>query len=143
MPSTYLEPQKELPVSHAVDVLVAGGGPSGVAAAVGAARAGANTLIIENTGSFGGMWTNGLVITLAGFNSWLTPYRRCVGGVGGEWVRRATALGGAEDNRSWVLNSDPEIMKLIADQLLTEAKVTCLLHTRMVATICEENAIRG
>ena len=79
---------EQLDVFAEVDVLVVGGGPAGVSAAVGAARAGANTMIVEALGSFGGMWTNGLVITLAGFNSWLEPYQRCVGGVAGEWIRR-------------------------------------------------------
>jgi hypothetical protein len=137
------EPSRKLPIRHEVDVLVVGGGPSGVAAALGAARIGAKTMLIERLGSFGGMWTNGLVITLAGFNSWLTPYRRCVKGVTGEWLERAAALDGAEDNRSWVLNSDPEIMKLTADQLITEAGIQPLLHTLMVDVIREENRLRG
>ncbi|MBN1317498.1 MAG: FAD-dependent oxidoreductase, partial [Anaerolineales bacterium] len=88
----YFQPQTELDVIAEVDVLVVGGGPAGVSAALGAARAGADTMIVERLGSFGGMWTNGLVITLAGFNSWLRPYRRCVDGVTGEWLRRAAAL---------------------------------------------------
>ena len=111
----YSEPARELHVLAEVDVLVVGGGPSGVCAAIGAAKAGADTMLVESLGSFGGMWTNGLVTTLGGFNSWLRPYRRCVDGVMGEWLRLATEKGGAEDNRSWVLSSDPEIMKLAAD----------------------------
>ena len=143
MTKLYQESEKSLNVYATVDVLVAGGGPAGVSAAVGAAQAGAKTLIVENLSSFGGMWTNGMVITLAGFNNWLKPYQRCVGGVGGEWVRRAAMLGGAEDNRNWALNSDPEIMKLIADQLLIEKGVLCLLHAKITDVILEGNSIRG
>lgn len=143
MTEMYRESEKLLNVYASVDVLVAGGGPAGVSAAVGAAQTGAKTLIVENLSSFGGMWTNGLVITLAGFNNWLKPYQRCVGGVGGEWIQRAALLGGAEDNRNWALNSDPEIMKLVADQLLLEKGVLCLLHAKMTDAILEGNTIRG
>jgi hypothetical protein len=89
------------------------------------------------------MWTNGLVITLAGFNSWLKPYRRCVAGATGEWLQRAAALGGAEDNRSWALNSDPEIMKLVADEMLLEAGVRCYLHTWMAEPILDGIEVKG
>src|SRR5690606_1606568 len=140
---TFSEPARKLVVRDEVDVLVVGGGPSGVAAAVGAARAGARTMIVENLGSFGGMWTNGLVITLAGFNSWLRPYDRVVKGVTEEWIVTAAAIGGPEDNRSWVLSSDPEIMKLIADQLLIDAGVKCLLHSWVADVVMEGDNLRG
>ena len=53
--------RKELPISAEVDVVVAGAGSAGVAAAVAAARMGMKTLVIEQFGSVGGMATNGLV----------------------------------------------------------------------------------
>ena len=120
---TYAEPGRELPVIAEVDVLVVGGGPAGVGAAVGAARTGATVFLVEEMGAFGGMWTQGLVITLAGYNSWLQPHRvRVVDGVGGDWLRRATLIGGAVDHDGWVLSTDPEKMKLVADQMLMPAR---------------------
>lgn len=139
----YTEPAKEIPVIEEVDVLIVGGGPSGVPAAIGAAREGAKTMIIENLGSFGGMWTNGMVITLAGFNSWLKPYDRVVKGVTEEWIIEAEKLNGAETNRSWVLSSDPEVMKLVADRMLLEAGVKCLLHTWVAEVIVEDGVLKG
>ena len=82
----YIEKAREIDIIDEVDVLVVGGGPAGIGAAVGSARAGASVMIIEAMGSFGGMWTNGMVITLAGFNNWLRPYQRCVNGIMGEWL---------------------------------------------------------
>ena len=47
MALTYTEPARQIPVYGEYDVVVAGGGPAGFAAAVSAARAGAKTLLIE------------------------------------------------------------------------------------------------
>lgn len=137
------EAPKRTPIIAEVDVLVVGGGPSGVAAAIGAAQSGAKTMLIERHGSLGGMWTAGLVITLAGFNSWLRPYTRCVDGVGGMWLRRAASMGFAQDDESWALNSDPEGMKLVADALLEEHGVRCLFHTWCATAIVKDNLVTG
>lgn len=139
----FVEKQKELPIIDDVDVLVVGGGPSGVGASIGAAKTGARTMVVENLGSFGGMWTNGLVITLAGFNNWLRPYERNVNGIMGEWLAKAEKRGGAENSRSWVLDSDPEIMKAVADEMMLEYNVKCLLHTWVADTIVEDDQIKG
>ena len=137
------EPDREIEVIDDVDVLVVGGGPAGVCAAVAAARAGARTFLVERHGFFGGMWTAGMVITLAGYNAWLRPYARCVDGVAGEWLRRAAAKDGAEDNDGWVLNSDPEVMKRVADALLEEAGVQCLFHTWGAMPIMKGRQVDG
>ncbi len=139
----YEEKARELDIIADVDVLVVGGGPAGISAAIGASRAGAKVMLVESQGSFGGMWTNGLVTTLGGFNSWLRPYRRSVDGVVGEWLRLAASKNGAEDNRSWVLSSDPEVMKVTADELLSKNDVSLLLHTWVADTIMEGNVIKG
>jgi NADPH-dependent 2,4-dienoyl-CoA reductase/sulfur reductase-like enzyme len=50
MTDTIQEPARDIPVAADVDVLVAGGGPAGIAAALSAARAGARTMIVERYG---------------------------------------------------------------------------------------------
>jgi flavin-dependent dehydrogenase len=137
------EPARNTSVLSRVDVLVVGGGPAGVSAAVAAARAGAKTMLVEQHGALGGMWTMGLVTTLAGYNLWLRPYTRCVDGVPGEWLRRATEMGLAEDNDSWVLNSDAEGMKLVADTLIEEAGVEYLYHTWCASAIMDGTQLKG
>src|SRR4051812_50172433 len=52
---------RDIPVDESFDVLVAGGGPAGAAAAISAARLGAKVLLVESTGCLGGMGTSGLV----------------------------------------------------------------------------------
>jgi hypothetical protein len=141
---TYAEPARDIPVIADVDVLVVGGGPAGVGAAVGAAQTGASVFLVEEMGALGGMWTQGLVITLAGYNSWLQPHRvRVVDGVGGDWLRRATAVGGAVDHDGWVLSTDPEKMKLVADELLEESGVEFLLHVLATYPILGGDTVRG
>ena len=57
MPDFISEPQREIPVSHDVDVVVAGGGTAGIAAAVCAARLGLSVVMVENSATPGGMVT--------------------------------------------------------------------------------------
>lgn len=57
----FLEEAREIPVIGNVDVLVLGGGPAGVGAAVAAAREGAAVMLIEQTGDVGGVATSGMM----------------------------------------------------------------------------------
>ena len=59
-PATY-SLRREILIEEGYDVVVAGGGPAGTAAAVCAARLGAKVLLVESTGCLGGMGTSGLV----------------------------------------------------------------------------------
>ncbi len=61
----YLEPARNIPVLATTEVLVVGGGPSGIAAAMSAAREGAATMLIERFGCFGGMMTTAGVESIA------------------------------------------------------------------------------
>ncbi len=56
---TKKELHKRRPIDDSWDVIVAGGGPAGCAAAIASAREGAKTLLIESTGMLGGMSTAG------------------------------------------------------------------------------------
>jgi hypothetical protein len=58
---TVLEPVRETKVCREAEVIIVGGGPGGVSAAISAARAGASTVLIERYGHLGGMATGGLV----------------------------------------------------------------------------------
>ena len=61
---TYSMTPRSIPMDDSWDVIVAGGGPAGCAAATAAAREGAKTLLIEQTDSLGGMGTSALVPAL-------------------------------------------------------------------------------
>ncbi len=120
------------------DVIVSGGGPAGVAAALAAARRGARTLLVERYGFCGGMATAALVNPWAG-HAWHDHVdeqsgRRAslIGGVFKEVASRLREGGGFGS----VLSDsafDEELLKRVYDALLLEAGVTVRYHTYVTA----------
>lgn len=104
------------------DVLVAGGGVAGVAAAVSAARQGARTLLVEIYGFLGGMATAGLVNPF--MSSFTSTGQPLVGGFFSEICARMKDLGGVF-GRAF----DPEAMKYAAQEMILESGGELLLHT--------------
>src|SRR5271168_622490 len=64
------EPARQVPVFAETDVLVVGGGPAGTAAAIAAARLGADVLLVERYNHLGGLSTGGLVIWIDRMTDW-------------------------------------------------------------------------
>ena len=60
-----VEPKRNIPVLDVCDVLVIGGGPAGLSAALSAKRAGADTILLERYGCFGGVITTVGIETIA------------------------------------------------------------------------------
>jgi len=58
------EPSRQIKVVHETDVVVVGGGPGGIGAALAAARNGVSTVLVERYGPLGGMATGGLVLMI-------------------------------------------------------------------------------
>src|ERR1700738_22535 len=67
---TIFEPARQVPVFAETDVLVIGGGPAGTAAAIAAARIGADVLLVERANHLGGLATGGLVIWIDRMTDW-------------------------------------------------------------------------
>jgi len=124
------------------DVLVAGGGMAGIAAATAAARSGARTLLVEQAGWLGGMGITGATGLHSFFNLFAAhpgaARQRVVAGLAQELVDRCEALGGGVghvrmerggDFVSMITPVEPEVFKLVAARMCLEAGVTLLLHT--------------
>lgn len=120
--SSWSEPPKNLP-QFGADVLVCGGGPAGIAAAIVAARQGAKVLLVERYGRLGGMAVHGLVGPLMGqVQSQLVE----------EVLRR---IGGR--------NADPNRMDLEYAALVQEAGAKLLLHAWALQATLQNNRVTG
>jgi hypothetical protein len=138
---TIVEPSREIPVVDEVDVLVAGGGPAGIAAATAAARVGARTMLVERYGYLGGLATGGLVLFMDELFD--KQGERCIGGVYWEAMERLRAIGGLAEERPKRLHVDSELLKVVADEMCVEAGVTLRLHSWAVDALVEEGRVTG
>ena len=83
---TIPEPNKEVKVTRECDVVVVGGGPGGIGAAVAAARNGADTVLVERYGYLGGMGTGGLVTIIPCLSDFDGNMQ--IAGINQEWIDR-------------------------------------------------------
>lgn len=130
---------KEIEVSKYADVIVAGGGPAGVAAAIASARQGADTILLERNGFLGGMGTAALVNPFMSFSAGKT---QLVKGIFQEMIDRlkeAGAFGGT--GHAW--SFDVEIYKYVLNEMVLEAGVRLQLHSYVVDAVTEGTKVQG
>jgi glycine/D-amino acid oxidase-like deaminating enzyme len=146
-PETITLPARKAMVGGEADVLVVGGGPAGIGAALGAADAGARVILAERYGFLGGNATAALVMPLMSFHTQRAAFERpdgaklfptdhgpgepVVAGVLARLLGRLIASGGAlapSLATGYVVPFDPELFKLEVLDLLDEAGVELLFH---------------
>jgi hypothetical protein len=160
------EPARSTPLYGDCDVLVVGGGPAGTAAAVAAGRLGADVVLIERYNHLGGLSTGGLVSWIDRMTDW--DGELVVAGVGAElidrcgpdatigpspdlwgsndpvqaayWRVRTAAL---RDTVHWSPTVDPEVLKLVTNDIIRESNVHTMLHCWVVATIVADGRVTG
>ncbi len=130
------------------DVVVAGGGPAGINAAIAAGRAGAKTLLVERYGFLGGMSTVALVYPWMTFHT--ETGRQVIKGIAQEIVERLMEIGGSPGHlrdtvgfTNTVTPYHPEKYKLLALDMLEEAGVEVLVHSFVDQVEVEENIIKN
>lgn len=128
--------QRDLEVRHEVDVLVVGGGPAGVAAAVSAARQGAKVFLAEATACLGGLGTSGMV---PAFMQFTDGVNFLAGGIGEEILNKMWKYGGKIEGSEYSIKV--EALKRVYDDIVTEAGVDFTLHTQMVAVDAEDGLV--
>ncbi len=166
MNKTIIEPSKEIPVAAECDVLVVGGGPAGSAAAVSAARMGANTILLERYGHLGGMASGGFVLWIDRMTDWTG--KQVIAGFANDLLDRIPKEGllgppdqlwGSSDPKlveywqdrmsafngmiTWSPMVDPEMLKLASLDVVKEQGVNLRLHSWGVAAIQEGEEVRG
>ena len=156
------EPTKKIPVVAETEVLVVGGGPAGISAALGAARAGVDVMIVERYGCFGGVITQAMIGTIAWYR-----YAQTVdaGGIGLEFEKRSKIMDATIDVLGNIKNKemvkaleqeglmiegkatyeilDTELFKYVLDELIQEAGIRPLLHCTAVQVIMDGDIIKG
>jgi glycine/D-amino acid oxidase-like deaminating enzyme len=154
-------PPRRAQLAADADVLVVGGGPAGLGAALGAAEAGARVVLAERYGFLGGNATAALVMPLMSFHTqhpraekkgsttlFPTDHGRgepVIAGALTKLLDRLVKAGGAiapSMKTGYVVPFDPEILKLVALDLLDEAGVRYLFHA-FASEVIGERVVKG
>ena len=137
------EPAREVPILLESDVLVVGGGPSGVAAALSAARMGMKTCLVERYNHLGGLWTGGLVLPLNCTHGLSQEAQRTqvIHGISGEITDRLRRLNMVRGEVNPLV--DPEACKYVLEKMMQEAGVTVVYHAWAAGAVMDGRTIRG
>ena len=166
------EPARDTPVLARTDVLVVGGGPAGVSAAIAAARAGAEVTLVERYGSLGGLATGGLIVLLLSLDD--GRGRQVIGGLCEELTQRMVAAGGAfhpprgewgcddpelvkryfgwglvwggasaQHRVRYSVAYDPEVMREVLNELVLESGARLHFHMWAAEAIVDDDRVRG
>ena len=141
---TITEPSREIPVRAEADVLVIGGGPSGIMAAEAAADRGTKVMLIENRGYLGGNLTIGLpILSFLDVNG-----KQCIRGYAQDFIDRMAARGASSDHKRCRLHMsltiiDPETVKDVALEILREKGVEVLMYVFAAGVVKDGDKVRG
>jgi hypothetical protein len=149
----------ETPVVARHQVVVAGGGPSGVIAAVASARSGADTLLLERYAFLGGNGTAGLMTCYNGFRNQRPPEAlQTVKGIPAEYIAELVGLGGVADmdnyertvphdvnkgDLPYTVPFDAEAAKIACFNLVKKEGVKLRLHSWAVAPMLDGSRVEG
>lgn len=150
MSKIIYEINREIPVVKEADVVVVGGGPGGLGAAVMAARSGVKTLLVERYGQLGGMASLGEV------HPFMTNHHNgiCMDKpVYVDWVRKMLeylppeikdGINDPSEVDTWLLRSiNKDVAALAAEDLCLEAGVELLYHHQLADVIVKDRVIES
>jgi hypothetical protein len=159
---TVTLPARQGRVGGDCDVLIVGGGPAGLGAAMGATGAGAKVILAERYGFLGGNATAALVMPLTSFHTHHHhrptprsqrllpadhgPGEPLVAGALAQFLERLIAAGGAiapSLDTGYTVPFDPEIFKLVAMQMLDDARVQFLFHAFASGVTQSDDGVDG
>lgn len=141
---TIAEPAREIGVRKETDVLIIGGGPSGIMAALAAAEDGLNVMLIESRSFVGGNMTIGLPIL--GFLG--QKGNQIIKGLPQKLIDRLKAVQASSEHRPCPLHMsltlvEPEAVRTVALQMLVEANVEVLFYAFCAGVVMEGDELKG
>ena len=163
---TVREPARDIPLYGECDVLVVGGGPSGTAAAVAAARLGADVILLERYNHLGGLATGGLVIWIDRMTDWdgreviqgfarevfeRLPKHAVAGPERSEWGSRDPRRAAFWSQRTsafhgvvtWSPTIDPERLKLLSQEMVLAQQAKLVFHSWAALPLLVDGAVAG
>jgi len=149
MNKTISVPGRDIPVLADADVVVAGGGPSGFAAAVTAARDGLRVILIERYGFLGGLATAGAVGTICGlYLHHPDRVEQLIGGFASELTGALAARRGAfgpiiREGFTALLYNPWHMKRLCDDWIEKEKNINLLLHSTVADAVVSDGVIRA
>ena len=126
---------KSIDVYDTSDIIVVGGGPSGVSAAVAASRLGKKVILIEQSGTLGGSSILSMVAEIMNFDDGVNFI---CNGIGKEIFNRLNLE--IKNKRDWH-NVRFEELKRLYDDLILESGVNVMFYTRLVDVICDNGNV--
>ena len=132
------EEGKDIPIIHSSDVVVLGGGPAGVSAAISVARMGIDVTLIERYGYLGGQATGGLVIVLCGLTD---GKNQVIKGLCQEFIDELKAMNAVKRLGQDVV-FDPEALKYVFDRYIQKYNVKIYFHSLACSMISEANKVK-
>ncbi len=141
---TIFEPARDIPVRAEADIVVVGGGPSGIMAAYAAAGEGKKVMLLESRGYLGGNLTIGLpILAFLDVNG-----KQCVRGLAQQFIDRLAARGAATGHKRCKLHMsltiiDSEEAKNVALDMMKEKGVEVLMYVFCAGVVKEGDAVKG
>lgn len=129
---------EKLPVILSTDVLVCGGGPAGVGAAVRASRMGADVTIIESLDCLGGIATAGMMSHWTGYSS-----SKILSEIFERSRKKCQVLGWDEKNECNDIVINQEVLKIVLDEMAYEANVKTLFYVMACEAVMDGGRIVG
>lgn len=121
---------RSIPIRHEVDVFIAGGGPSGVAAALAATRQGARVFVAEGQACFGGVGTAGLVPAFMCFSDGINFLADGIGREIYEHMKRVAHI--PTDNPRDTVSINAEALKRVYDDLMQASGADFTFQTQVI-----------
>lgn len=129
--------RRELEVRYRADILIAGGGPAGIAAALAASRQGCTVRLIEAHSCLGGMGTAGMVPAFMQFSDGVNFL---AGGAGKQILEALRKADGTVPPNGMGIRA--EVLKRVYDDLLTMAKIPFTFHTQLVDVTARNGMVK-